>query len=198
MVYAGVDRPAPQNSSVVPGPPASRPSRPARARRHFAPLAYGSLLPPVEPLFLTLAPPSQRPIGCCRTWCPATSALSELGLPGRQVANWHPAGGQYFRVHERRKGKSVQIYPQEEGRPKILKEDITLVRAGRKSLIQSGALRSAKACTREAPRVLCALTDIRFATATRSSFASASVTAIITVFSCGCPLSTARHSPGLN
>ena len=44
MVYVGVDRPSLQNSSVVPGPAASRPL-PAGARRHFAPLAYGCLLP---------------------------------------------------------------------------------------------------------------------------------------------------------
>ena len=66
MVYAGVDRPAPQNSSLVPGPPAARPSRPGRPAASRS-AAYGPLLPPVEPLFLTLAPPSQRPIGCCRT-----------------------------------------------------------------------------------------------------------------------------------
>ena len=38
MVYVGVDRPSLQNSSVVPGPAASRP---ARAGWHFAPLAGG-------------------------------------------------------------------------------------------------------------------------------------------------------------
>ena len=48
MVYVGQTGPACRTHLWSRVRPPLDPSRPARARRHFAPLAYGSLLPLVE------------------------------------------------------------------------------------------------------------------------------------------------------
>jgi len=93
----------------------------------------------------------------------ASSALNELGLPIRQVANWDTKGRQYFEVAEDGTVIQYRPVPEKKGDLKILKKDIALFARAVNSFNRK---RSITICNGMYARgtygAVRALTDIRF------------------------------------